>query len=436
MSIADKLTLVAKNQEKVYKAGQNSMVDPEKLIPKTATGKLVSLNDVSEIPHKISVKTSPDTTVTVCGKNIFDWKQSVRSYGAMALSENDDGTFNLRGTLSTINYSYLCPYIAQSIFIPKGTQISIAGYYESNVVGTRLGIVFCDEDKKLISQRNNISNGSNQTVILEHDVYHLGFCWACPENTQGDYVEFNNIKIQVEVYPIVTDYEQYKAIQYTADADGNIGNIKSLSPYINIYNSSGLEMSVDYNKSYVIQTEYDNFWDSIQKKGNRRSYPYAFTYDGWNDATYNPKYDIVATSANYLFYYSTITDTKVSVDLSKITTNVSNVFTNCLQLVRIKKLIVGEETGYNAVFNNCSKLTDIEFEGTIGKSISFAQSPLNIESLKNIILHLKDCSGGSTETHILTLKDECKTLLEENGNTSPNGNLWTEYISDLGWVLA
>ena len=182
--------------------------------------------------------------------------------------------------------------------------------------------------------------------------------------------------------------------------------------------------------------EQHAFWESNQKKGLRKQYPYAFYGNWWTDDIYNPIYNIKHEAGISMFQDSGITDTKVAIDLRNFLGSPTALFKNS-KLKKIRKLIVNETFSYEGgIFTDCNYLTDIEFDGTIGKSISFAQSPLNIESLKNIILHLKDYSGGSTETHILTLKDGCKTLLEENGNTSPNGNLWTEYVSDLGWTLA
>ena len=40
----------------VYKAGQSSMVDESKLIPKTVSGNYISVDDVSEIPHSVGCK--------------------------------------------------------------------------------------------------------------------------------------------------------------------------------------------------------------------------------------------------------------------------------------------------------------------------------------------------------------------------------------------
>jgi len=55
MSISEKLVTIAENQEKVYKAGQSSMVDESKIIEKTVSGEYISVDDVSEIPHDVKV---------------------------------------------------------------------------------------------------------------------------------------------------------------------------------------------------------------------------------------------------------------------------------------------------------------------------------------------------------------------------------------------
>lgn len=57
MSIAEKLTTIAENEQKVYKAGQSSMVDESKIIEKTVTGtNIVVIDDTSEIPHDVGCK--------------------------------------------------------------------------------------------------------------------------------------------------------------------------------------------------------------------------------------------------------------------------------------------------------------------------------------------------------------------------------------------
>lgn len=87
-------------------------------------------------------------------------------------------------------------------------------------------------------------------------------------------------------------------------------------------------------------------------------------------------------------------------------------------------------------FTDCVNLVNLAFEGVIGKSISFLSSPLSVASLKNIITHLKNYAGTSSEfSYTVTFKSSAFAELEKEGATSPNGNTWAEYIDDLKWNL-
>lgn len=171
---------------------------------------------------------------------------------------------------------------------------------------------------------------------------------------------------------------------------------------------------------------YDAFWDVYQDYGNRTNYQYAFSGQYWNDKTFKPKYDIILTGANgYLMFQDcAITDLEKALGDKKLdtsmggtsifnsagkmtvipevtTTNgINSWFRGCGSLETIRKIILGDNVKdfYNSFFN-CSKLTNITFEGVIGGGISFAQSPLlSDESINNIIGCLKDLTGGTAQT--------------------------------------
>ena len=67
MSIAEKSTTIAENEQKVYAAGKASMVDKSKLIPKTVSGSYISVDDVSEIPHSVGCKVE---SVNLCPEEV------------------------------------------------------------------------------------------------------------------------------------------------------------------------------------------------------------------------------------------------------------------------------------------------------------------------------------------------------------------------------
>jgi len=118
--------------------------------------------------------------------------------------------------------------------------------------------------------------------------------------------------------------------------------------------------------------------------------------------------------------------------------NISSMFIECTNLKTIEILRVLDITTYPSTFSYCKSLEYIRFEGTIGTSISFSHSPLDVESMKDIITHLKNYTGTENEgTYTLTLKDTCKTLMAQQGAIAElDGKTYDAYIADIGWNLA
>lgn len=207
------------------------------------------------------------------------------------------------------------------------------------------------------------------------------------------------------------------------------------------------------------KSEYDTFWDAYQQNGERTMYNYAFAYSGWNGDNFYPKYDIVpSTGGVNLFTESKnlnidlirrLTDCGVVLDTSQSTTivnifsssavttvphissasssNVTNIFANCTQLVTVEKLTVHKDITYSRSFYGCGALKNITIEGEIGNSISFSSSyKLTSASVDSIINALVDYSGTTTSP-ILTFHATVK------------GNLTDEQIATItskNWTLA
>lgn len=238
------------------------------------------------------------------------------------------------------------------------------------------------------------------------------------------------------------------------------------------YKTAEMPVGIDAVYTAGKTKERSDFWDAFQQNGARTNYNYAFGGEGWNDETFKPKYDIVPTAnPGSMFYMAAITDLEaalekagVIMDLSR-NSNFPNTFYNAsftvipmvdfsgaantaspftltfmnnseLVTVRKIKLPSNGEQKFDRTFDGCSKLNSIEFEGVIGRSISFSSSPLSLASLKNIITHLKDYSETTSEhVYTITLKSSVFESLEAEKATSPNGNTWAEYIDDLKWNL-
>lgn len=186
--------------------------------------------------------------------------------------------------------------------------------------------------------------------------------------------------------------------------------------------------------------EHYNFWYNYQNQGKIASYAYAFFGACWNDENYNPLYDIkVSGTCNGIFQQSRITNTKVMIDISNsnIKGNTANMFENATKLSEIPLLKLKDDgsNNLNRNFNGCEALTTINFEGKIGRDVSFADCPLSVESLKNIIGHLKDYSTDESNKgkYTVTFNESCWGKLEASG-TAPDGDTWGNYVIKLGWL--
>lgn len=175
------------------------------------------------------------------------------------------------------------------------------------------------------------------------------------------------------------------------------------------------------------QESYDAFWDAYQAEGKRTNYRYAFYSQSsgtWDDDLYNPKYPITATE-NYggdsMYQVSPITDTKVDIEIGA---NASYIFLGCTRLKTIRKLTVSENTTYNRWFEACEALENVTFEGVIASNISFHQNPLLTNaSVQSVIDHLKDFTGGTTQT--LTLHNKVGGNLTDEQKAAITAKNWT-----------
>lgn len=172
---------------------------------------------------------------------------------------------------------------------------------------------------------------------------------------------------------------------------------------------------------------YDEFWDNYQQNGTRIYYPYAFAYS-WNDAIYKPKYDITNAQnigLQYLFAYSTVTDTIVTIDASKATKS-QHIFDSNRRLRTIRKLIVSENNGFNTWFRYCEDLETLIVEGTIGQNGFDLQWSKNLSkaSIESIINHLSTTTSGLTVTLSKTAVNNAFTTDEWNALIGTRTN-WT-----------
>jgi hypothetical protein len=204
------------------------------------------------------------------------------------------------------------------------------------------------------------------------------------------------------------------------------------------------------------QAEYDRFWDAYQDNGNRTAYDFAFYL--WGDDSFNPKYDLIPTSGSSMFQACTITRNEklLSADFSQCKsfhrafymstieelgvidlascTNIGQTFEGAKSLTKIAKVISYEGVSFQSTSFNARSLTDVTFEGVIATTLNFQWCPLSVESMKSIILCLKDYSGTDKEyAYTVKFSDACWAALNAEGNTAPGDISWEAYAVSKCW---
>lgn len=236
----------------------------------------------------------------------------------------------------------------------------------------------------------------------------------------------------------------------------------------------------DYDEVYNAgkKAEYDAFWDIYQNYGNRSVFIRAFAGYGFSFDNFYPKYDIRPTdSADTIFYFwdgrggsnhngslidrlnecGVVLDTSQcismtqaftysrfteipTVDFTALTRACSQIFYDSRALKKIEKIIVRDNTTYNNWFTYAKFLEEIRVEGVIGNDINFQDCPLTVESMIDIITHLKKYIETDTEdawTRTIYFNDDCWARLEASGISTPNGDpSWKGYVNDaLKWNI-
>lgn len=243
-------------------------------------------------------------------------------------------------------------------------------------------------------------------------------------------------------------------------------------------NPQDFEGKIDEVYSKGKQEEYDKFWDNYQRSGNRTLYEYAFSYNGWNNETFKPKYDLTVDLSNCvnMFLYSRITGSLKTIlnnlgvtltffhstgthnygakqifmntrftelpelDFSQARGNTALVlaFSGSTLLQTIEKIILPDScTGYGSnTFNNCRALQNINFEGTIKYSLNFKDCPLSADSMKNIFDHLD--TNPAPDARTITIKQVVKNnYIAKYGETEWNNNvaLYTGVLPGWSFTL-
>lgn len=235
-------------------------------IKNTISGEVVTINDASPAKHDLNINLTSDTvtdfsgvTLSRYGKNLFDMN-TIKYNGTCSNTVSNDTLIistNSTGTYTSANF--VIPN-ADSLIGKKITINSDFVSSSNNTGGFR--IQWVRKDGIAINPIICISKVSGEKAtgtISEPIESNLKLCIMLYGNVTGsaeigDFVTYSNI--QVEIGDDYTSYEKYAdPIYMTANADGTVKGITSLSPNMTLFtDTSGVTINCEYNadtKMYI-----------------------------------------------------------------------------------------------------------------------------------------------------------------------------------------
>jgi hypothetical protein len=471
MSIADKLTTIAENVPKVYEAGQKSMVDESKIIPKTITGssRVLSAYDVSEIPHKVSCKLASDTitdftgcSVEVHGKNLWNKDTAKLSIANATLVEQLENGYCLRGNYKEGENSNAWGNgwlsFEDILHLELGDIIAISADYtilelhESRAVDDDIGI-YCYGAQ---SMSNGIlydgvpEVGKKERISYTYVIQKTGL-YKPVFTLNSNLVKIENIQIEYNSLP--TNFEPYVSILYPANADGTVEGIASISNAMSLVSSGDIVVSeMSYNKSWSMNEEQLQTWKRVTANGKRKSFNQFFRTADWTG--YEFIKPVVPVEIDQIFQDYRGVKLPKNLDFSKVvhrSNQTSNLcygatmlvefpdlkmpapttqhwydFTDCLKLKTIEVFRCVETAKFVSTFAYCYELVNITFEGVIGQNglDLHWSTKLSKTSIENIIEHLSTTASGMTVTLSKTAVNNAFTTDEWNTLVASRSN-WT-----------
>ena len=396
--------------------GKQSVIDNSQKIAKTANGKGIFLNDVSDVYHDVTVRADTLTEVEVYGKNLF----------------NDDTSLCKEIFYTSKNGSRSSRIGYEPLVLPAGTYTFTLNHIDTNVQPFVYGVIN-DKDDNFVGSCNLLLQTTNCTpltiTVNEGDKIYI-YNGNSNMNLSDRVAELSAVQIQLEWGKFGTDIEPFHKTTVVATPDGT--KIPSDCPNMSFIADS--EITVDYYGSYAKDLAYNEFWDRYQDKGNRTEYSYGFAGEGWNDDNAIPKYSLddiyisngymmfskskiknvakmfprlYVRQAQYLCYNAAQTE-----HIGEVIVNDHGygLFSGCTALVTVDKINILQNTYVNettltSTFQNCINLENIIFDGEIKASINMQWSTkLTVESAISLLTHLQDRNMAFDRT--VTLPEE------------------------------
>lgn len=211
------------------------------------------------------------------------------------------------------------------------------------------------------------------------------------------------------------------------------------------------------------KSQYDEFWDAFQENGTKKNYDYTFYGRGWNNTTFNPKYDIVPDRVMYAFAFlnkdavggrkekkvdiaAALERNNVKLDfrlmeggngagmfyqagishLPELNTEKMATFPNFFahsEVEKIDKMTVNENAIFPGTFLRCYYLSGITMAGCIGNDFDISPSGiLTKQSIKSVVDTLSATAEGKTVTLSKTAVNRAFHIDVDDEETYPEGS--------------
>lgn len=226
--------LLAKENEN-YDAVKNTFSNA---IKGNVSGKIVSMDDVSPVDHKVPVKLRSDTlpsntqvNVKSCGKNLipYPYESTTVTKGGLTFTDNGDGSVTINGTSTEAVTFVLCRGLN---FFSSNTSV---GYGRETIAKEGL----------CMSKRGS----SLENLGLSYEIWgggvHVLFLYCGSENTYNNTIVYP----QIEVGYTMTEYELYKEGKTVTTTISDGAELASIAPNMTIStDKEGVIVEAQYNK--------------------------------------------------------------------------------------------------------------------------------------------------------------------------------------------
>lgn len=241
MGMKEKLIQIAENEQKVYEAGQRSMIDESKIIEKTVSGSIITLDDVSEIPHEVSVQLSSDTVTDFSGVVVNAFEKHLNNKSNVA------STNSAKNPLTIINDTTY-------ILSPDASEGKMFGVFFKNLNLQVGDIINCSVKNVTKTGRHygwrlSYTDGTNGTLSYN---FNITLTIDKPVKYLQLYCDLGNADFSYEsvTFTDVCVFKESEATKCIADINGN-AKVKSISPYMTIStDTSDINITVTYHKSW------------------------------------------------------------------------------------------------------------------------------------------------------------------------------------------